>query len=531
MHLPIALRTCLLAPVLAAALGTAPASAVTPKPGGTLKIALRSDPATLDCHAISSSHVAFVLFPAYSTLLKFDADKYPAIIGDLATSWSVSPDGLDYTFKLHPGIRFHDGSALTSQDIKATYDRLRNPPPGVVSLRQSQLSDLKSVEAIDPQTVKFTLSTRNSSMLTVFANPWNCIYSSAKLAQDPLFPSKTIMGSGPFKLAEQSPGSRIVYEKFRGYFKKGLPYLDRLELIVLANPAVVPALSGGQVDADFFTFSDPLKDQIIRARGARTVFSTAETTTDAIMTFNAKRPNFSDVRVRKALTMAIDRASADANLGKLVAVRGTSPVYPAGNEYALPPAQLAQRPGFGSDINKAREEARRLLKEAGASDLKLTLLAPNTRDPYEAYGIFLADAWRRIGVNVELRALDSAAYQAAKTAREFDAVLEWNSTQSLHPIEVLDKYVPGGAANFGGYQDEELTALYQQIKREANPQQLRVLTQRFQTRLLDQAWIAPLLWATRTTAVPAGLRGWKTPPTFVLNLDHAQLWWETPPGK
>lgn len=501
-------------------------AADTPRPGGVLKIALRGDPPTLDCHAISSSHVSFVLFPAYSSLLKFDAARYPAIVGDLATAWSVSPDGLIYTFKLRPNVRFHDGSPMTAQDVKATFERIRNPPPGVVSLRQSQMADVKSVDVPDPLTVRFTLSTRNASMLSMFANPWNCIYSAARLAQDPQYPARTIMGTGPFKLVEQSPGNRIVLNRFDGYFRKGLPYLDRLELIVLSNAAVVPALSGGQVDADFFTFSDPLKDQIIRARGARTVFSTAETTTQAILTFNARRSAFNDQRIRKALTMAIDRPGADLNLAKLVAVKGISPVYPAGAEYALTPAQLAARPGFGPDINKARDEARRLLREAGASDLKVTLLAPNTRDPYEAYAILLADNWRRIGVNVEVRAIDAAAYQAAKTARDFDVVLEWNSSQGQDPIEVLDKYVPGSAANFGGNQDKELVDLFQQIKRETNPQQVRALTQRFQIRLLDQAWSAPLLWATRTTAVPAGLHGWKTPPTFSLGLDHAELWWD-----
>lgn len=517
-----------LAAWLVPAAHTAAQTAAAPKPGGTLKIALRGDPGTLDCHAISSSHVAFVLFPAYSTLLKFDADKYPAIAGDLAQSWTVSPDGLQYTFKLQPGVKFHDGTAMTAQDVKATYERLRSPPPGVVSLRQAQFEDIKSIDVVDAQTIRFRLGTRNSSMLTVFANPWNCIYSAARLQKDATFPAKNILGTGPFKLAEQSPGNRIVFEKFADYFHKGLPYLDKLELIVLANPAVVPALSSGQVDADFFTFSDALRDQVAKARGNKTVFSSSDTNTVAIVTFNSKRAQFADPRVRRALSMAVDRRAADATLPRLVAVKGTSPIYRAGTEYALPAPQLAKVAGFEPDINKAREDAKKLLAEAGASNLKMTLLAPNTRDPYEAYNVFLADAWRRIGVDVEIRAVDSAAYQAAKTARDFDAVLEWNSTQSLHPLEVFDKFVPGHAANFGGYQDDELTRLYQQIKQESDAPKLKALATQFQMRVLDNAYMVPLLWATRTTAVPAGLNGWKTPPTFVLNLDHARLWWDTP---
>jgi peptide/nickel transport system substrate-binding protein len=508
-----------------------PAAAQTPIPGGTLKIALRGDPATLDCHAISSSHVAFALFPAYSTLLKFDAANYPAIVGDLAQSWTVSKDGLVYTFKLHPGIKFHDGTPLTAVDVKATYERLRNPPPGVLSLRRDLFAAIKTIEVVDPLTIRFTLSPANPAMLTVFANPWNCVYSAARLAQDPKFPSKEVMGSGPFKMVERSPGNRIVYEKFDDYFRPGLPYLQRLELIVLSNAGVVPALSSGQVDADFFTFSAPLQAQITKARGAKTVFDTSETTTAAIVTFNTKRAPFGDVRVRRALTMAIDRAAADANLPKLIAVKGTSPIYRTGTEYALSPQQLAGLPGYGADIERARAEARGLLKEAGVPNLKLSLLLPNTRDPYEPYGVFLADSWRRIGVTVELHAVDSGAYQAAKTGHDFDAVLEWNSSQSLHPIEVLDKFVPGTPGNFGGGRDEELLTLYGRIKQETDPAQLRMLTQKFVIREVEQAWSAPLLWATRTMAIPATLRGWKTPPSFTLGLDHAGLWWDKPPSQ
>ena len=503
--------------------------AVQPKDGGTLRIALRGDPATLDCAAISSAHVAFVLFPAYSTLLKLDAHNYPNVVGDLALSWTGSSDGLSYTFKLQPGIKFHDGTPLGAKDIKATYDRLRHPPPGVVSIRQDQFSDIKSITVVDPLTVRFDLSSPNSSMLTAFANPWNCVYSADRLAKDPSFPSKTVMGSGPFRLTEQTPGNRIVFQKFDGYFKRGLPHLDRLELIVLSNAAVVPALSSGQVDADFFTFSDPLVKQIQKVRGQQIVFDTAETTTGSIVTFNTKRKPLDDVRVRRALAMAIDRQGADTNLGRLVAVKGTSPVYHAGTPYSLTQQQLAVLPGFAPDINKAREEAKRLLKEAGASNLKLTLLAPNTHDPYEVYGVFLVDSWRRVGVDVELRAVDAAAYQAAKTSRDFDAVLEWNSSQGLDPIEVLDKFVPGSAANFGGNQDEQLAGIYARIKAERDPKNLQALARQFQIRLLDQAWSTTLLWATRTTAVPADLRGWKTPPTFSLDLDHADLWWDRAP--
>lgn len=514
--------------LIAALCTTTLATAQTPTPGGTLRVALRGDPASLDCHAVESGHVAFALFPAYSTLLKYDPLEYPKIIGDLATSWTESPDHLTYTFKLASQAKFHDGSPLTSKDVKATYERLRDPPPGVISLRKPFFADIKAIDTPDAHTVRFTLSAPNAAMMSTFANPWNCIYSAQKLAADPLSPSKAIFGSGPFRLVEQVPGSRIVYEKFKDYFKPGLPYLDRVELIVLSNANVVPAISSGQVNADFFTFSAPLREQIAKARGTRTVFDSAESTTGSIVTFNTKRKPFDDVRVRRALAMAIDRPTAELSLPKLIAVKGTSPFYRAGSAFALPDATLATMPGFAPDIAKSREEAKKLLKEAGAENLKLVLLTPNTRDPYEVYGVFMVDSWRRIGVTVELRAVDAATYTAAKTARDFDAVLEWNSSQGVDPNEVLNKYVPTSPNNYSGADDPELVALFEQIRREFDVAKRRELVHRFESRVLTQAWMTPLQWATRTTAVDSDLRGWKSQPIFSAGVSLETLWWAKP---
>ena len=90
--------------------------------------------------------------PHYSLLVKFDQDRYPEVKGDLAESWNVSSDGLVYTFKLRPNVLFHDGTPLTSADVKATFDRLLAPPPGVVSASQALFDAVKSVEAPDAAT-------------------------------------------------------------------------------------------------------------------------------------------------------------------------------------------------------------------------------------------------------------------------------------------------------------------------------------------------------------------------------------------
>lgn len=503
-----------------------------PTPGGSLTMALRGDPGTLDCHAVSSSTVAMAIFPAYSTLLRFDpASDYQEVAGDVAASWTVSPDGLVYTFKLAPNVKFHDGSALTSADVKATYDRMRQPPEGVASVRRALFADIESIETPDDMTVVFRLKTPNPAMLTVFANPWNCLYSAERLAKDPTFPTKEVMGSGPFRLVEYTPGTRILYEKFPDYFRTGMPYLDRLESIIVSHAGVVPALASGQIEADFFTFSRPLQQQIANSRGDKTVFDTASMATMSFVAFNTKRAALADARVRQALTLAIDRQSGDQNLPKLISIQGFSPIYRAETPYALSREQQAALPGYGSDIEQSRNRAKALLAEANAGDLKLTLLSPSSRDPFETLAVYLADAWRRIGVETEIRALDSAAYLAAKSGGDYDAVIDWNSPIGIHPIEVLEKYVPGSAGNTAYADDARLVELYEKIKLETDASRLAAAAQQFQQHALEQAYVAPLFWATRTTAVPNDLRGWKTPPSFYFSLDHAGLWRDTASGQ
>src|SRR5258708_10787624 len=128
------------------ALGTGPANAQVPKRGGILNFGVVAEPPNYDCHASNTFALIHPIAPHYSLLVKFDGKDYPKIVPDLAQSWTVAPDGLSYTFKLRSGVKFHDGSPLTSEDVKASYERIINPPTGVVSIRKAYYSDL-AVEA------------------------------------------------------------------------------------------------------------------------------------------------------------------------------------------------------------------------------------------------------------------------------------------------------------------------------------------------------------------------------------------------
>src|SRR5437870_2285095 len=175
--------------------GQAAAAAETPRRGGVLLAVIGADPPSLDPHQESTFANIELVAPLYSTLLQLDPYHYPKIIGDLATEWKVSPDGLTYTFKLHSGVKFHDGSPLTSADVKATYDKIIFPPQGVRSIRKNAYTAVTAIEAPDSSTVVFKLKFPSASLLANLASPWNVIYPKKYLDQDPNYFKTHVVGS------------------------------------------------------------------------------------------------------------------------------------------------------------------------------------------------------------------------------------------------------------------------------------------------------------------------------------------------
>src|SRR3989442_15925457 len=134
---------------------SAMAQSETPRRGGVLLAAIAADAPSLDPHQEQTFATMQPVAPLYSTLLQVDPYSYPNVIGDVASEWKIAPDGLTYTFRIRPGIRFHDGSPLTAADVKATHDKILFPPAGVRSIRQHHYSAVASVEAPGPGTVVF----------------------------------------------------------------------------------------------------------------------------------------------------------------------------------------------------------------------------------------------------------------------------------------------------------------------------------------------------------------------------------------
>jgi peptide/nickel transport system substrate-binding protein len=504
-----------------------PVAAQTPKRGGTLTFAISAETPTYDCGATDTYAAIHFLGPFHSTLLQFDLPKYPGVKGDLAESWTITEDKLNYTFKLRKNVVFHDGSPLTSADVKASYDRMRNPPTGVVSVRKATVGDIATIETPDPETVVFKLSAVNPAMMEHFASPWNCIYSAAKLKDDPTFPTKTILGTGAFRFTEHVKGSHVSGVRFDKYFLPDRPYLDGFKGVFMLQPAaMLNALQGGQVLAEFRSVSPAERDRVAQALGDRLRVEESSWTLNLLIVFNTQKKPFDDVRVRQALSMAIDRWGGSQGLARTSTLRAVGGVVRPGSPFAAPEAELEKLPGFGKDIRAAREQARKLLAEAGVPNLKFELTNRNLAQPYTPAGVFVVDQWRQIGVTAENKQLETSPYLAALNSGNYDVGIDFSNLFMDEPSLGLAKYLSFDRApeNRSRAIDRELDSLFDRQNRATSDEARRGFIRAFEKRLFEQSYQVPLLWWHRIVLSHKTVMGWEMSPSHNLGQSLVNVW-------
>lgn len=498
----------------------------TPKRGGTLEFAVLVEPGNYDCHANISFAFLHPIAPHYSTLLKFDAANYPQIIGDVAESWTVSPDRLTYTFKLRPNVLFHDGSPMTSADVKASYERIVHPPPGVVSARKVDYAAIVAIDTPDPRTVVFHLLWPDAAMLANFASPWNCIYSAAKLAEDPQFPKTHVLGTGPFVFAEHVKGQYWRGVRWEKYFQPGKPYLDGYRADFMTGPAVMAAYKTGRIAAEFRGVTPVQRDELQEVLGDRIDVSESPWLSTLLVVFNTKRPPYDDERVRRALSLAIDRWGAAAKLQGSTFLKYVGGVMRPGSSMATPESELVTIPGFSRDFAASRDQAKRLLAEAGIGDLKLTIMVRDIPMPHYAGADLLVESWRAVGVTATEDRRNIWDWQKVIDDGNFDVALDFSGDFYDDPTIQLTKFVSHDLSpvNYSGSTDRFLDALFIGQAVTSDPRQRAKIVRDFERHALTQAYTVPLLWWNRIVATSSALKGWSITPSHFIGQDLTDVW-------
>ena len=522
----LAALTLVTGALLASTATHAPA-ADTPRRGGVLLAVIGADPPSLDAHQESTFANIELVAPLYSTLLQLDPYNYPKIIGDLATEWKISPDGLTYTFKIHPNVQFHDGSALTAADVKASYDKIIFPPQGVRSVRKNAYTAVAAVEAPDATTVVFKLKFPSASLLANLASPWNVIFPKKYLDQDPNYFKTHAIGSGPFKLKGYTRGSTFEGERNPSYFVKDRPYLDGYKFYISPETSVrAAAIRSGRAYIEFRNLPDAEVDAIRKQLGDKvSVQETPMTGQWGVAINNTKKP-FDDVRVRRALTLAVDRYTMGKVLAPLTGLKFVGALMRPGSEWGMPPAELEKLPGFGRDIEKSRVEARKVLAEAGyPNGFKAVLKNRNVKLPYQDFAVFLIGEWKKIGVEVENRPLETAAwFSDGQDTGNYELIVAPAVEFSDDPDQFLGRYATGSTQNWGRFSDPQVDDLFSRQARSLDPAERKKLITEMEKRVLDNAYFMPGLWWSRNLVHWTKVKNYVAPPNHYTNQKLQDVW-------
>jgi peptide/nickel transport system substrate-binding protein len=504
-----------------------------PKRGGILNYMIPADaPPSFDGHRETTYATVHTAAPFYSVLIRINPDNPSSttdFVCDLCTQMpQPTDDGKTYAFKIRPGVKFHDGSPLTAADVAASWNEIIHPPEGVTSARESFYVMVDKVEAPDPSTVIFHLKFATGAFLPALADPYAWIYKKEILDKDPRWYEKNILGSGPFKFAGYEVGQSIRGVRNPDYYHQGLPYLDGFTGIYADKQAVrVDAIRADRAAMEFRGLPPSARDELVKELGDKITVQQSDWNCALLATPNHKKKPFDDARVRRALALAVDQWRGAPALSKIAIVRTAGGIVFPGSPLAAAKDELQQIAGFWPVIEKSREEARRLLKEAGAEGLTFELLNRNVDQPYKYVATWLIDEWSKVGLHVTQRVLPTGPFFDGLRNAAFDVAMDFNCQSVVNPLLDISKFLPHSvyAENYGNYEDQKEIDLYQQMLHETDFARQRALMRQLEKYVLDtEAHMLQTPWYYRIIPYRSYVKGWKISPSHYVNQDLSTIW-------
>lgn len=471
------------------------------KRGGVLKWATVADTAHYDMMQSATAYTAQPMSQHYNGLLRYNPlDGGMTILPDLAKDWSVSEDGLIWTFPLREGVKFHDGSTLTSEDVLASWNRILDPPEGVVSLRKDLMAPLiKSVKAIDPLTVQMELNAPSGFFLGALAVEWNVIHPKKTLEEND-YDLRRLKGGGPgtgaFKFVDFTQGETWESERHEDYWNEGMPYLDGMVAYSTPTPQRDALIIANQVDYAW-NISPAAVDELAKIDGA--VSHIWQGVAANALWFNIEKGlPWSDARVRKAVHLITDRwaimEATEGLFGKVVVDWS-----PPNMAFSPSDEDLLASPGFRLDKTADIAEAKRLMAEAGYADgiKNVDFSVRGGWAPREDVMAPIVQEMLRVHLNIEtnMRAPLGGQWQEDMRTGLFDIGVGSIGTNLMDPSDYANNfYRTGGSQNLSRWSNAEFDAIMDQIDAELDTTK-RVELWRKATAILDEGVpMAPHHW-------------------------------------
>jgi peptide/nickel transport system substrate-binding protein len=490
-------------------------AALAQKTGGTLRVPLRENPGSASLHEESSITANFPFMAVFNNLVLYDQQdrmaRLESIKPDLATGWSWSADNKTLTFTLRQGVKWHDGKPFTSADVQCTWDTIKGKRNANwrKNSHQEWYHNLKEVTVSGPNEVSFVLERAQPSFLSFLASGWSAVYpchvDGRVMRQKPI-------GTGPFKVVEFRPNDVIRLVKNTDYWKPGRPYLDAIEHRIMPSQATrTLSFVSGQFDmtGPGDVNSSVLKD--IRGQAPKAVCETTASNVVGSLLVNHKAPPFDNPKIRRALSLALDRRAFVAAQQGDGRVGGVMMTPPYGN-WGLSPEQLDAVPGHGKDVERNRAEARKLMEEAGYGPnkkLKTSFLVRMSTPNYMLGVSMVADQLRTIYIEGEIDQKEYTVFTGAILKGAYTLGFHTTGAAMDDPDVVLyENYTCASPRNYTKYCSREMEAKIEEQSATVDQKKRKQLVQQIDVALQQDNARPTLYQAVSTTCWHPYVKGY-----------------------
>lgn len=456
-----------------------------PKQGGELVVGLRQEIGNLDPHLATSFSSFRVIEVMYEGLLRLDEDG--ALEPALASNWEISEDGKTYTFYIRKGVKFHDGSELTAEDVKASFRRILDPEVG--SPQASRLQKIKEMKVVGKYKIKIALSSKFAPFLYKVAGPGRAIIPKSIVEKGGNL-KKQDLGTGPFKLSNWVPGEQIVLKKNEDYWMEDLPYLDKITYKIIPEPATRrAALQSG--DIDLIPSADTTSVQVLQGVKNVKIISTQELAY-SLIGFNLNREPLDDPRVRRAIAYAMDRKEIIQAVYDGLATVGT-PLPPALREWYIKPSKLET---YVQNYGKAKE----LLEEAGYPDgIKFSVtVSPALKTALQIAQV-LQQQLKPAGITMEINTVEWGTFLDAWRNSDFDSFVSLNGGSFDPDGYYYRTFHSQGSTNVFNYSDPVMDKLLEKGRVTTDKEERKEIYMKIQKRLIEQMPIIFIAYANLYT--------------------------------
>ena len=466
-------------------------SAQAQKRGGTLTIPLIDTPPSPSLHEEATVSVVVPFMGLFNNLVIYDQhqmqNRDDTIVPDLATKWSWDASRTALTFTLRDGVKWHDGKPFTSADVKCTWDMVSGLTPGKIrkSPRQEWYANLSEVSVNGDFEVTFRLKRPQPSILAMLASGYSPVYPCH-------VPSGTMrtkpVGTGPFRFVEYKMNEIARLERNPDYWKKGLPYLDKIEVPIVPNRATrMLGLVSGKYDISFPTDVTVRLIEDLKAQ-APAVQCTLRAIGSSNLIINREAPPFDNADIRQALALTLDRPAFNNIMNEGVDGIGASMLPPPAGVWGVPADLLATFPGYGADVSQRREKARGLMQKAGYGPdkhLPIKIFTRNVatfRDP----ALILSDHLKDIYIDAELDVVETPQFYNRVFKKDYQVGMNATGYSLDDPDQVFyENYGCGSLRNYMNYCNRDIQAMFDAQSQESDLQKRKQLVWEIERRLLD----------------------------------------------